>query len=57
MNRSAPVGDRFAVHMDHRALGDLPRDQEIAWTLEGRIKPPLRHLYGHRLEPADAGYS
>jgi hypothetical protein len=47
------VGDRFTVHMDRRALGDPPwedydvevvntvfvPDQEIAWTIEGRIKP------------------
>jgi len=63
------VGDRFTVHMDRRALGDLPwqdydvevvitvfvPDHEIAWTIEGRLKPPLRHVYGYRLEPADAG--
>jgi hypothetical protein len=62
------VGDRFTVHMDRRALGDLPwegydvevvitafdPDREIAWTIEGRLKPPLRHVYGYRLEPADA---
>jgi Polyketide cyclase / dehydrase and lipid transport len=61
------VGDRFTVHMDRRALGDLPwedydvevvitvfePDREIAWTIEGRLKPPLRHVYGYRLEPAD----
>jgi hypothetical protein len=60
------VGDRFTVHMDRRALGDLPwqdydvevvitvfvPDREIAWTIEGRLKPPLRHVYGYRLEPA-----
>ena len=63
------VGDRFTVHMDRRALGDLPwqdydvevvitvfvPDREIAWTIEGRLKPPLRHVYGYRLEPADTG--
>jgi hypothetical protein len=30
-------------------------DREIAWTIEGTIKPPLRHVYGYRLEPADGG--
>ena len=58
------AGDRFTVHMDRRALGDLPwqdydvevvitvfvPDREIAWTIEGRLKPPLRHIYGYRLE-------
>lgn len=63
------VGDRFTVHMDRRALGDLPwqdydveviitvfvPDREIAWTIEGRLKPPLRHVYGYRLEPEGTG--
>lgn len=63
------VGDRFLVHMDREALGDLPMgrydvevvitafepDREIAWTIEGTIKPPLRHVYGYRLEPSDGG--
>ena len=63
------VGDRFTVHMDRRALGDLPwedydvevvitvfvPDREIAWTIEGRLKPPLRHVYGYRLEPVGTG--
>jgi hypothetical protein len=61
------VGDRFTVHMDRRALGDLPwkdydvdvvitvfePDREIAWTIEGQMKPPLRHVYGYRLEPVE----
>ena len=61
------VGDRFVVHMDREALGDLDwkeydvevvitafdPDREIAWTVEGRIKPPLEHVYGYRLEPVD----
>ena len=63
------VGDRFLVHMDREALGDLPMgkydvevvitafepDREIAWTIEGTIRPPLQHVYGYRLEPADGG--
>ena len=63
------VGDRFLVHMDREALGDLPMgqydvevvitafepDREIAWTIEGTIRPPLRHVYGYRLEPAEGG--
>ena len=63
------VGDRFLVHMDREALGDLPMgrydvevvitafepDREIAWTIEGTIRPPLRHVYGYRLEPTDGG--
>ena len=57
------VGDTFVVHMDRESLGDLPMgrydvkviittfvpDEQIAWTIEGRIKPPLRHIYGYRL--------
>jgi len=63
------VGDRFLVHMDREALGDLPMgkydvevvitafepDREIAWTIEGTIRPPLQHVYGYRMEPADGG--
>jgi hypothetical protein len=63
------VGDRFVVHMDREALGDLPMgrydveviitayepDREIAWTIEGTIRPPLQHVYGYRIEPAEGG--
>ncbi|EMD24696.1 YbhB/YbcL family Raf kinase inhibitor-like protein [Amycolatopsis azurea] len=63
------AGDRFVVHMDREALGDVPLgkydvevvitrldpDVEIAWTVEGRIRPPVRHVYGYRLEPAEGG--
>ena len=63
------VGDSFVVHMDREALNDYPMgrydvtiiitkfvpDREIAWTIEGVIKPPLRHVYGYRLEPVDDG--
>ena len=62
-------GDRFVVHMDREALGDLPmgrydvtvvittfeQDREIAWTIEGTIKPPIGHVYGYRLAEADGG--
>ena len=63
------AGDRFVVHMDRGALGDVPLgkydvevvitmltpDQEIAWTVEGRVRPHARHIYGYRLEPAEDG--
>jgi hypothetical protein len=64
------VGDRFVVHMDREALGDVPMgqydieaaitvyepDTEIAWAIEGAlIDPPLGHVYGYRLEPVEAG--
>lgn len=63
------VGDRFVVHMDREALNDYPmgkydvtvvicsfdQDHEISWTVEGQIQPPLRHVYGYTLEPADHG--
>ncbi|WP_267897915.1 SRPBCC family protein [Nocardia suismassiliense] len=62
-------GDRFLVHMDREALGDFPLgkydvevviteltpDKEIAWTVEGQIRPPVRHIYGYRLAPAEGG--
>ncbi|WP_409464513.1 SRPBCC family protein [Amycolatopsis sp. GA6-003] len=63
------AGDRFVVHMDREALGDRPlgkydvevvitkfvQDEEIAWTVEGNFRPPVRHIYGYRLEPAEGG--
>jgi len=63
------VGDGFVVHMDREALNDFPLglydvtvrivtfepDREIAWTIEGVIKPPIRHVYGYTLEPTEGG--
>ncbi|HEU0101347.1 MAG TPA: SRPBCC family protein [Mycobacteriales bacterium] len=62
-------GDTFLVHMDREALGDRPMgrydvsviitklepDALIEWTISGTIQPPIRHLYGYRLEPTDGG--
>jgi hypothetical protein len=64
------VGDRFVVHMDRESLNDFPEmgkydvtvvietfepDREIAWSIEGTIKPPIGHVYGYRLEPLEDG--
>ncbi|UAL31417.1 SRPBCC family protein [Nocardioides rotundus] len=63
------VGDRFEVHMDREALGDvdlgeydvtvvietLEPDREISWSIEGVIKPPIGHVYGYRLVPHEGG--
>ena len=63
------VGDTFVVHMDREALNDYPMglydvtvritsftpDREIAWTILGQIHPPIGHIYGYRLDKADAG--
>jgi hypothetical protein len=63
------VGDRFVVHMDREALGDVPMgkydveviitrfesDTLLEWTISGTIQPPINHFYGYRLEPSDAG--
>lgn len=63
------VDDRFVVHMDREALGDLPMGRydvevvitaydaprEIAWTIIGTVRPPIGHVYGYRLEPEDDG--
>lgn len=62
-------GDRFVVHMDREALGDvalgrydvevvitkLVPGEEIAWTVEGRVGPHAGHVYGYRLAPTDGG--
>jgi hypothetical protein len=63
------VGDTFVVHMDREALNDYPlglydvtvsitafeQDREIAWTIFGQLEPPIGHVYGYRLEPAEGG--
>jgi hypothetical protein len=63
------VGDTFVVHMDREALNDYPLghydvtvtittlvpDREIAWTITGRIRPQIGHVYGYSLEPAEGG--
>ena len=63
------VGDQFIVHMDREALNDYPMgrydvtvtitrfvsEREIAWTIVGRIRPPMGHVYGYRLEPVAEG--
>ena len=68
--RVTAVGDSFVVHMDREALNDYPElgrydvtvqisaydpDREIAWTILGRIRPQIGHVYGYRLEPAGVG--
>jgi Polyketide cyclase / dehydrase and lipid transport len=63
------VGDTFVVHMDREALGDVPlgrydvtvnittyvADREIAWTVKGRIRPQVGHVYGYTLTPVEGG--
>ena len=63
------VGDEFVIHMDREALNDFPmgrydvtvhvttfeQDREIAWTIQGQIKPQIGHIYGYTLQPADDG--
>jgi hypothetical protein len=55
--------------MDRESLNDYPlgkydvtviitklaEDELIEWTIEGVLKPPIRHLYGYRLEPHEDG--
>lgn len=63
------AGDTFVVHMDRESLGDYPmgkydvtviitlyvEDELLEWTISGTIQPPIRHLYGYRLEAAEEG--
>jgi hypothetical protein len=63
------VGDEFVVHMDRESLNDYPLgkydvtvtitqfepDKHIEWTISGVIQPPIKHLYGYRLDPSDTG--
>ena len=66
---ASAVGDTFVIHMDREALNDYPmgeydvtvsitayeQDREIAWTIQGQIKPQIGHVYGYTLEPIDEG--
>ena len=68
-DRVEAEGDSFVVHMDREALNDYPLgeydvtvtirtfvpDREIAWTILGKIRPQIGHVYGYRLEPAPEG--
>lgn len=61
------VGDSFVVHMDRESLNDYPMghydvtvsiasfvlDREISWTVLGRIRPQMGHVYGYLLEPVN----
>lgn len=64
------AGDTFVVHMDRAALNDYPelgkydvtvqieqleKDRLISWTILGQIRPPIGHVYGYELQPADDG--
>lgn len=64
------VGDRFVVHMDREALGDIPEmgrydvtviitahdpDGHVEWTIDGTIQPPIGHVFGYQLAEADGG--
>lgn len=62
------VGDSFVVHMDREALNDFPDfgkydvtvsiksfepDRLISWTVLGKIRPQIGHVYGYQLQPID----
>ena len=63
------VGDTFVIHMDRESLNDYPlgkydvtvvitafvQDREVAWTVIGQMEPPIGHVYGYTLEPAEGG--
>src|SRR3546814_18867486 len=55
---ASAAGDTFVIHMDREALNDYPlgkydvtvkittfeQDREIAWTIEGQIKPQIGQI-------------
>jgi Polyketide cyclase / dehydrase and lipid transport len=66
----AAAGDTFVVHMDRDSLNDYPElgrydvtvsiqdfepDRLISWTVLGKIRPQIGHVYGYRLEPDGDG--
>ncbi|CAN5175590.1 hypothetical protein BH09ACT12_BH09ACT12_28630 [soil metagenome] len=61
------AGDSFVIHMDRESLNDYPEmghydvtvtirdfeaDRLISWTVLGRVRPQIGHVYGYRLQPA-----
>src|SRR3546814_5006105 len=66
---ASAAGDTVVIHMDREALTDYPlgkydvtvkittfeQDGEIAWTIEGQIKPQIGHVYGYQLAQAEGG--
>jgi hypothetical protein len=64
------AGDSFAIKMDREPLNDFPemgkydvtvtirefeQDALISWTILGRVRPQIGHVYGYRLEPDPDG--
>lgn len=68
-DRVTAAGDTFVVHMDREALGDVPlgeydvtvtirdfeQDRLISWSILGKVRPQIGHIYGYRLTPTDGG--
>jgi hypothetical protein len=66
---ASQVGDHFVVHMDREALNDYPlgtydvtvtivtydQDRELAWDIDGAIRPKIGHVYGYQLAASEAG--
>ncbi|WP_333619096.1 polyketide cyclase [Dietzia sp.] len=44
-----------AVRFTNVEPGSETAAAEIAWTIDGAIKPPIGHTYGYRLEPLPEG--
>ncbi|GEL24722.1 hypothetical protein PSU4_36760 [Pseudonocardia sulfidoxydans NBRC 16205] len=67
--RVTAAGDTFVVHMDREALGDVPlgeydvtvtigdfeQDRLISWSVLGKVRPQIGHVYGYRLTPVEGG--
>lgn len=65
------AGDSFAVHMDRESLNDYPEmgrydvtvtigddfepDRHVSWTILGRVRPQIGHVFGYHLEPDASG--
>ncbi|MBU1802766.1 MAG: polyketide cyclase [Actinobacteria bacterium] len=66
-DRATAAGDSFLIHMDREPLNDYPemgrydvtvtikdfeQDRLISWSVLGRVRPQIGHVFGYRLEPA-----
>lgn len=50
-----PRGPSLGKYDVEVVITKLTPDEEIAWTVERRVRPHARHLYGYQLEPTEGG--
>ena len=52
----AITGQHIAVQNDVTVIiTRFAPSAHIEWTISGAVQPPIKHLYGYRLEPSEIG--